>query len=422
MNHHFQTYLHALRQLNRDVRLYLLTAVLIGFVASGIYGVLLNIYLLRLDYDPRFIGTVNAAGQMAFILLSFPAGALSRRWGSRNLIVTGVILHAAGFLLLPLAEYVPISWREGWFISMRLLTSLGGPLYWVNGNLFLMDKTSLVERNHAFSVRTAFFPLAGFVGSLLGGALPSQFANWLQVTVDDPAPYRYALMSGAAVFLLAIPLILRTSKVEGAVSRNQVVGERGRLPYHLFVPLGIIMMMRSVGETAVRDFFNVYMDDRLGVATTQIGAIAAMALLLSVPAALVTPTLAARWGNDRVFAIAMLGMGLCMLPLALITHPLATAVGYVTMLIFAQATKPTLYVYRLEIVSAVWWGIMSGTGGTVHGIGQVIASFGGGYFITWFGYQSFFMLAALITLLGAGYFWLFSRIPRREMATAHSTD
>ena len=164
------------------------------------------------------------------------------------------------------------------------------------------------------------------------------------------------------------------------------------------------------------------MDDRLGVATTQIGAIAAMALLLSVPAALVTPTLAARWGNDRVFAIAMLGMGLCMLPLALIAHPLATAVGYVSMLIFAQATKPTLYVYRLEIVSAVWWGIMSGTGGTVHGIGQVIASFGGGYFITWFDYQSFFMLAALITLLGAGYFWLFSRIPRREMAAAHSTD
>ncbi len=70
-----RAYTYAIQQLNRDVRLYLLTAM------NGVYSILLNLYLLRLGHGPRFIGLVNAAGQFAFITISIPAGVMGRRWG-----------------------------------------------------------------------------------------------------------------------------------------------------------------------------------------------------------------------------------------------------------------------------------------------------------------------------------------------------
>ena len=50
-----------------------------------------------------------------------------------------------------------------------------------------------------------------------------------------------------------------------------------------------------------------------------------------------------------------------------------------------------------------------------------VGAFGGGYWITWFGYQNFFLTAAVLTLLGAAYFGYFARTPRKGVATA-STD
>ena len=42
---------HFLSRFERNVKLYMACAALIGFSAFGIYSVLFNLYLLRMDYD-----------------------------------------------------------------------------------------------------------------------------------------------------------------------------------------------------------------------------------------------------------------------------------------------------------------------------------------------------------------------------------
>ncbi|MEM7117863.1 MAG: MFS transporter [Chloroflexota bacterium] len=419
-------YWFALQQLNHDVRIYLLTAVLAGFATSGVYSVLLNLYLLRLGYDAAFIGIVNAAGQAAFIFMSIPAGTLGERWGTRRLIIAGISSYFLGFLCLPLAEFVPQGWQSGWLVGASLLASFGGPLYWTNGNLYLMDRTSPIERNHAFSLRTAFFPLAGFIGSLVGGFLPSRFAGWLNVTLDSPAPYRYSLLFASLLFIPAIWAMWRTEEIAPVAKRagESTVSQEGiwrTIPYALFVPLAMIMFLRTAGESAARYFFNVYLDTIFGVPTSQIGTILAITLFLTVPAALITPAFAGKWGNDRVFfvgmvgmSLCMVGMSLCMVPLALFQQPAIAAISYIFLMIFAAVTKPTLYVYRLEIVTAVWWAAMSGVGGTAHGLGQAISAFSGGYLITAVGFRTFYLLAAILTFAGAIGFWFFARTQRQH--------
>ena len=70
---------HFLARFERDVKLYMACAALIGFSAFGIYSVLFNLYLLRMDYDVGLIGHFNAAGLLSFALFSPITGNWARR-------------------------------------------------------------------------------------------------------------------------------------------------------------------------------------------------------------------------------------------------------------------------------------------------------------------------------------------------------
>ncbi len=408
------TYAYALKQLQRDVRIYLFTAILAGFATSGVYSVLLNIFLIRLGYQSAFIGWVNAAGQFAFVTISFLAGWLSLRWGTRRLILAGLACYGLGYFLLPLAEFLPGQWQAGWLIGAAILASFGGPLYWVNGNLFMMDKTTEVERSHAYSLRTGFFPLSGFVGSLVGGWLPTFLSSNFGYTLDSPAPYRIALMAGAVLFLPAFLLMRQTSDSRIA-TKKELEAHSEPVPWLLFVPLALIMLVRAAGEMAARSFYNVYLDTVFGVPVSSIGFVASLGLFLAIPTALLTPTLTDRWGNANVFIVAMGGMSVSLALMGLFDQWWLVGGSYVLLMVFAAATKPTIYVYRLAILQPVWWGVMSGTGGTTHGIGMASGAIGGGYLIDSIGYQPFFLLSAVVVLVGAVAFWFFSQqYPEKE--------
>jgi hypothetical protein len=83
-----------------------------GFAFHSIRAVLLNLYLLRLDYDAEFIGLVNGATALVFTLFCLPAGALGTRWGSRRIMIVGVNSVAMGGGLLPLVEWRPSGDRK----------------------------------------------------------------------------------------------------------------------------------------------------------------------------------------------------------------------------------------------------------------------------------------------------------------------
>ena len=103
------------------------------------------------------------------------------------------------------------------------------------------------------------------------------------------------------------------------------------------------------------------------------------------------------------------GMSACLALMGVFEQWWMVGGSYVALMVFAAASKPTIYVYRLAILQPVWWGVMSGTGGTTHGIGMASGAIGGGYLIDGIGYQPFFMLSAAVVLIGAVAFWFFSQ-------------
>lgn len=409
-----------LRLFSRDLRLFLVSAILVSLAWDGIRAVLLNLYLLRLGYGPEFVGLVNGVGALAFGLWCPPAGAMGTRWGSRKMLIAGVSLLTAGLWLLPVAEFLTGTWRTGWLLANSILTYLGFAIYLVNSLPFMMGATRPQERSHAFSVHIALAPLAGFIGSLAAGVLPGAFATLLGVSLEEAAPYSLPLWLAALLLSPAVLVLLRTRPAEPqrtqASAADAPTESTSRIPYRLIVAIGLIMALRFGGRGTVLTFFNVYLDEGLGVSTALIGALSASGQLLSVPAALVAPLLVARWGNSRTIFWGMIGMVLCLLPLVLVPHWAAAGLALASSGALFSVTVGPVRLFSQELVTPRWRATMAS--GFMMGAGLAFAgvSLAGGYAIVSMGYRTLFLFATGLVTIGAFLFWLFFRVPRGELA------
>ena len=413
MNRATPTYLHVLRDFNRDVRLYLITTLIIGLtVDGGVYTVLFNLYLLRLGYGPEFVGLVNGSGMLVFALCCLPAGTLSGRLGNRRMMILGLTLLLIGCGLLPFAELRTGNWQAGWLFITWCFAFTGFAMYFVNTAPFVMTVTHQSERNHVFSVQAALWSLAGFAGSLIGGFLPGLFAIYLGVSLDQAAPYRYSLLVAS---VLLIPSVLAIVATRGGhpqpIKERPTTGEASPLKLIAFLTLVRLLVVTGVGTLFT--FFNVYMDAGLQISTVHIGVVSAVGRLLSIPTALIVPLLTVRWGSGRTAAWASLGTAFGMLPLIFIPHWGAAGLGYIGTIALTSIRYPAFLVYTMERVSPGWRGTMSGAGEMASGLSFSAMALGGGYIIEAFGYPSFFLTGASLTVVGTLSFLIHLRLQQR---------
>jgi MFS family permease len=335
------------------------------------------------------------------------------------MVIAGVVVVAFGFCLLPLAELFAGTWRTIWLLGTTLLTQLGYALYLVNGLPFTMEATGDEERNHVFSVHMALGPLAAFIGSLLAGALPGVLAPLLGTSLENPAPYRWPLVLAGLLLIPGVPVLLHTSRTGNRQPQAPAVGaplgHTHRAPYGLFLVFGLIVIFRFAGRGPLSTFFNVYMDEGLGVSTAVIGALAAIGQLLSVPAALTAPLLVARRGHPWTIAWGSLAMALCMVPLALIPQGAAAGVSFVSSSAIFSMTAGPIRLLSQELVAPRWRATMASVFMMGAGLAYSSVSLAGGYIIVALGYRTLFWLGAGLTAMEAIAFWYWFRVPRGEM-------
>lgn len=411
-------YLRTVRRFSRSVRLIFLGAALVWFSVMGVHAVLFNLYVLRLGYGPEFVGQVNATGLLAGSLFCLPAGELGRRFGCRRTMIAGLLLAALGYALIPLAGVMPAQARAGWLTGSYLLACLGSwSLYQVNVTPFLMGATRADEHTHAFSVFSALPTAAAFLGALVGGFLPGAFAALMRVSPASAAPYGVSLLIASVALLPAALALAHTDDVDRSPAAvAHVLPRDGRVPVALIVMMSLLLLVRAAGQGSVRVFYNVYLDEGLGVPTPLIGTIAAVGQPLAIPAALLTPILAARWGNARTYTLAALGMAASLLPLALVPSLAAAAVGYVGVISLFAIAATAVTVYGQAMVLPQWRPLMEGSVMMAVTFGWASMGYGGGYIIRTFGYGGLFLTGATMIAAGALLFWWYFRVPRGEYA------
>lgn len=410
-------FVSGLRGFGPAVMLYLAAVALVGFaVDGGVYTVLLNLFLLRLDYGPEQIGMVNSSGMLVFALFSLPAGMLGERWGSRRMMLLGLGLLFVGCMLLPLADLLAPSIRLAWLIGSIIVLYLGLALYFVNTAPYVLGVIDAEQRNQIFSLQTGLLSLASFFGSLAGGFLPPLAAALIGAGLDQPAPYRYALLIAAlalvpaAMALRAAPPDRRPPAAEPVEpTRGGGASAAAASVLGVLLLIALVRALQVTGLAATTTFFNVYLDSALRIPTAQIGIIIAVGRLLGVPAALATASLSRRFGNRRVVIMASLATALSMLPIVLVPHWAAAGLSYISVVSLSWIRYASSMVYFVELVPPSRRATVSGITEMAAGICFTLTTVGGGYIITLLGYRSLFLIGAALTALSAVLFWVVFR-------------
>jgi MFS family permease len=362
---------------------------------------------VRLDYGPELIGLVNSAGALAFALSSLPAGVLGERWGSRRMMLAGLALMFAGCVLFPLGDLLAPGWRLPWLLANSIVFYLGLAVFFVNTAPYVMAAIGAEQRTQVFSLQTALLSLSAMAGSLAGGFLPPAFAAAIGASLEQPGPYRYALLT-AGLALIPAMLAIRAAR-PGARQREMPAAPAEAAPARvvgLLALIALVRMLQVAGLAAVTTFFNVYLDRELHVTIAYIGIIIAIGRLLGVPAALVTSPLAARFGNRTVVIGASVGTALSILPIALVPHWSAAGLSFIGVICLSWIRYAASLVYFMELVPPTRRATVSGVSEMAAGVCFTAVTFGGGYVIALLGYRSLFLIGAALTGLGALLFWL----------------
>ena len=415
-----KTYLQMLRLFSREIRLYMVSTFLVSLAWDGLKTVILNLFLLRLGHGPEFVGLINGSGALAFAIICPLVGAMGTWWGSRNMLIAGLVTLATGFALLPLAILLPEPWGETWLLATYMFTDIGLALYLVNGLPFMMSTTTPRERTHVFSVQVALGPMAAFAGSLIAGMLPGASASLLGLAPDSAIAYALPLWLAGLCVVFGIPALLR-AKNPGTQDDLSVVSSSafplppGRPPYGLIIIIAIIMALRFGGRGTIATFTNMYLDDALGTSTALIGALSAAGQLLSVPAALLAPLFVARIGNLRLVFWGTLATAASIIPMILIPNAAAAGLTLIGSTAAFSLTVGPIRVFSQELVTPRWRApmassFMMGAGLAFSGMALV-----GGYVIAHWGYATLFFIGAILTAVSSLTFWLSFRVPRGEM-------
>lgn len=393
-------YWQVVRGFSRDIWIFLASWAFLAFGYFGIMGVLLNLYLLRLGYGPKFIGLLIGSGQLLWALLALPAASVGLRIGPRNAMSIGYGLIAAGSALIVLVQIAPPAIWPYWLVGSWMILWAGASMATVNGVPYLMALTSPDERYYAFAIQSSALALFAFVGSVAAGFLPALLANWFALSLEDAAPYRLALWAAPLLFLLSATTILQAPSIT-LPRPDRLAGAAIQRPVKILLFVALTFFLMTAIEGAVRSFFNVYLDTRLNMSTTRIGVIMGVGQLLPAAAALTAPLLMAWLGAGRTFSLAALAAGLFMLPLALIQHWTAAALSFVGVIGANATSVPARNVFGQICVEPQWRSSSSASSTIGVGLGWATMAVLGGFIIDLWGFEALFLLGAALGFANA---------------------
>ena len=238
----------------RNARLVLLFSAFTG-LAFGVFRFLFNFYVLSLGpgYDEAFIGTLQTAASLAAIAMALPAAYLADRFSPKSVMVVTGLLSALSFLGMVL---FPLRWT---LILFRMTAGVSMSIRQVAIAPFLMANSSDDERQWVFSFNFGLATLADFMGSLLGGFLPTWFGAPFGASPTATLSYQLALGSMMLVTIFSIsPLLFIRGRGTPTMTTVALpwaqIRRYGRFLWVFLLPQLIV----GLGAGLMQPFMNVY--------------------------------------------------------------------------------------------------------------------------------------------------------------------
>lgn len=341
-------YIARLNKISRNARLYLLF-ILLTTINVGIYGVIFNLYILRLGFKEDFLGLILSLSSASIGIFAIPAALVCDRLGRKR-----TLLHSTIFLALSLIFLYNTNSREllAFFsVAYGIFTALSI----VAGGTFLVENSEPYERMHLFSIYYIICTISTLVGNLIGGFMPDLLAGALSYDTSGVVPYRLTLyVSLAATVLSILPLIFVEEKGKGFIEeakRSYRDIYKSTFKSKVIRRMALVYCLCGVGWGISLPYFNVYFDVALRASSSQIGLIFSIAQLAMVVGYILVPMLTERLGKVRFASSVQILSVPFLLIFAFTSSILVAAFGYVMRNMLMNMANPAFNSFKLEIVS-----------------------------------------------------------------------
>lgn len=396
------SYLSAVRRFSRNARLFLGYS-LLAELGSGIWSVMFNLYLLRLEFPIAFVGTFWLVNMLCHAAGALPAGIIADRFGRRRAfaIATSMSLLAQGSLLFTMDPTV--------ILLLGAVAGLGDAFHGVTGPPFMADNSEPGERPYLFSLNASFLQLSRFAGSLAGGALPLAWATTVGVPSLDPAAARLALLTGLPLTMLALtPLaLMRERRVEVVDGLRDLVMLRNVVHPALIAQLTLLGLLVGAGFGLTTRFFNVFFQEARQASDAQVGSILALGAVSSGVAVLVAPGLAQRWGKARSILVSQACSVPFLIGMALVPTLSAARAFFVTRNALYGLSQPLRNQLAMDFAASRERGTAAGFSHMAFDLGGGIGAGIAGLLITDGGFLTAFLVASLLVLVPASLYYVF---------------
>jgi MFS family permease len=395
------TYLDRLTAFHPNARLYLASVVLAG-AAIGVYRLLFNFYILSQGYDESLLGVLVTTSSLSALLSALPMGYLADRIGRKAALILGGLITGLVIALIVLFPSVPV------FIGANVLFGLGQSLSGVTMGPFLMENSGEKERTYLFSFSSGLLMGSGFVGSWIGGYLPTWLGVLQNAAPTSTAAYGASLLLISAVASLAVvPLFfLRGQRIQGErnnfASLTEMKRQSGKLS-RLVLP----MLATSIGAGMFMPFMNVFFRQVHHQPDPVIGSLFAWGSLAMGLGLIIAPPLAERFGKIQLIVVTQ---SLAIPFLAVLGFspwfPLSAGAFYIRLALM-NMSGPVYQTFVLEQVEPKSRATVASLVSMANSFGWAFSPSISGWIQVSYGFGPVFLVTMVLYILSTFLYWRF---------------
>jgi len=259
---------------------------------------------LALGADERVVGLITASFAVVPLLVAVPLGRVADRRRPVGMLVGGVVILVASYVLLGLAATL------GELALWSALLGLGHLALMLAAQSLIAQQSENSQHDRDFGLMAAAVSLGQLIGPALAGlVLSADAAGSLEGATTR------AFLVAAGLSTLALPACWGTSTVGEPGRRRRPDGQRMSARDIVRAPGVPAGMFASVTILAAVDIVTAYLPvigERLGISPAVVGALLSLRAVASILSRLLIPWMVRALGRVRLIAVSAVGSALAM--------------------------------------------------------------------------------------------------------------
>jgi predicted MFS family arabinose efflux permease len=307
-------------------------------IANGVFGVVIQLYLMTLGFGSVDLGSIFMMSPMAMLILTVPAGVIADRYGRGRVFMAGMTVTMVAFALVMTSRSIGLLSVAWLLLGVGNATgSVMNPLY---SSLFDDE-----DMDRAFGLQGAIYILCNALGSLVG-FVPLMLVSKYGFTLQHS--YWLVMLIAMAFFLADLPFYYLAIRSSPEPEGN---GEGFRFNLKskdVVVKFSFLYMIQNIAF-GFFGLFPYYVNTKFGVQSDALGGLYFISGFVQAGGNAVAPRVAKRLGSRKTISLA-LGLTVpfwLMFPIA--PSFLWVSVIYILRLSIASISNPLMpsFFYRL---------------------------------------------------------------------------